>query len=439
MEKTKKNGKFTHSITFKVMIIGVLTLLMLIPNAMIQNLIWERKGRSEETVRKINDQWSHAQSLCGPLLCIPYETMKGKEREQHLFYITPEFLDIKVNLDPELRHFGIYQTILYKSEITITGNFSKINTANLPLAPLQWNKAYLAMGLSDLRGVTNKVNFVMGNKEYDVETGNNSFILEKALVVHLEEESLPQQNSIAFSCNFNLNGSRYIEFIPVGKTTQVKVNGKWSAPGFMGAFSPVHNITKEDFQAQWSVLYFNRDIPEYWKNNEVSEYRLNNSSFGVNLVEQVDHYQQNMRSAKYALMFIALTFVVFFFVEVLTKKKIHPIQYLLVGIALILFYSLLLSISEQLNFSLAYLISSTATIGLISIYSYSIFKKGGQTLLLSFILCGLYLFLFITLQLEEIALLIGSIGLFLILGIIMFFSRKISFYKESTEEANLTE
>jgi inner membrane protein len=427
--QTKKEEKFIHSITFKIMIIGVMTLLMLIPGAMIQNLIWERQERSETTIRKINAQWSDAQSICAPLLCIPYETIKGNQKERHLLYITPENLNIKVELFPEKRRFGIYSTILYKSQIVISGNFGKIVKENLPASVLQWHKAYLALRLSDLRGVTNNVDFIFGNKKYAVETGESQLIFEKALIVKLDEETL-SENSFNFTCQINLNGSSSIEFVPIGKTTEVEINGKWSAPGFMGAFSPEHHITAEEFQAKWSVLYFNRNIPECWSNNEVSEFQLNASSFGVNLVNQVDHYQQNMRSAKYALMFIALTFIVFFFVETFTKKKIHPVQYLLVGIALILFYSLLLSISEQLNFSIAYLIASAATIALITAYSYTIFKKIAHSFILFIILCSLYLFLFVILQLEDVALLFGSIGLFLILAIIMFVSRKISFHKQ---------
>ena len=163
---------------------------------------------------------------------------------------------------------------------------------------------------------------------------------------------------------------------------------------------------------------------------------FDDASFGVNLVDPVNHYQQNMRSAKYAIMFIALTFVVFFFVEILTKKRIHPIQYLLVGLALILFYSLLLSISEQINFGIAYLIASLATIGLITAYAHSIFKNKVQTGALTGMLALLYIFLYVILQLEDVALLIGSIGLFIILGVIMFFSRKINWYKEEETEEN---
>ena len=231
-----------------------------------------------------------------------------------------------------------------------------------------------------------------------------------------------------FNFKLTLNGSEEINFIPVGKTTGINVSGKWAAPSFIGNFSPQSTIENGSFAAKWHVLHFNRNIPEAW-NDDTNTY-FDDASFGVRLVEAVDHYQQNMRSAKYALMFIALTFVVFFFVELLTKKKIHLVQYLLVGIALILFYSLLLSISEQIGFALAYLIASLATIGLITTYSYSIFKNTMQTGILTVILCLLYTFLFVILQLEDIALLIGSIGMFIILGIIMFVSGKINWNRQ---------
>jgi inner membrane protein len=217
----------------------------------------------------------------------------------------------------------------------------------------------------------------------------------------------------------------------VGQTTSVKVNGGWTAPSFVGAFSPEYSIDNKQFNASWNVLSFNRAIPEFWTDKGVSN--ISENAFGVNLIETVDHYQQNMRSAKYAIMFIALTFVVFFFVEVLTKKRIHPVQYLLVGVALILFFSLLLSFSEQIGFALAYLIASAATVCLITAYVHSIFKNKAQTAMLAALLCVLYIFLYVILQLEDIALLIGSIGLFIILAVIMFLSRKIQWNK--TDEA----
>ncbi|WP_293717158.1 cell envelope integrity protein CreD [uncultured Parabacteroides sp.] len=436
METTiKKAGKISQSITVKALVIGFLTIILLIPGIMIQDLIRERQDRSVETIEKINAKWSNAQTVCGPVLTIPYTTTHVDANnktvlQEHTISITPENLNIDTQLFPEERYYGIYKTILYKSEIDLSGNFDKINYQKTENSTIHWEQAYLTIGVSDLRGITENISFTLDNKQYPVEAaGNYDRLMGKILVVSLNNaDSLLTGQSLKFNCKIKLNGSSNINFIPIGKTSKVHVAGTWKSPGFIGNFSPEHTITENGFDANWSVLRFNRSIPETWIDNQVDTF--DDASFGVNLIDPVNHYQQNMRSAKYAFMFIALTFVVFFFVEILTKKRIHPIQYLLVGIALILFYSLLLSISEQINFGIAYLIASIATIGLITVYTYSIFKNKIQTGGLAAMLCMLYIFLYVVLQLEDIALLIGSVGLFIILGIIMFFSRKINWYRQ---------
>jgi len=442
METTiKKAGKINQSITFKALVIGFLTIILLIPGIMIQDLIRERQDRSVETIEKINAKWSNAQTICGPVLTIPYTTthMDANNKtvlQEHTISITPENLNIDTQLFPEERYYGIYKTILYKSEIDLSGNFDKINYQKTDNSTIHWEQAYLTIGVSDLRGITENISFTLDNKLYPVEAaGNYDRLMGKILVVSLNNaDTLLTGQPLNFNCKIKLNGSSNINFIPIGKTSKVHVAGTWKSPGFIGNFSPEHTITENGFDANWSVLRFNRSIPETWIDNQVDTFE--DASFGVNLIDPVNHYQQNMRSAKYAIMFIALTFVVFFFVEILTKKRIHPIQYLLVGIALILFYSLLLSISEQINFGIAYLIASIATIGLITAYTHSIFKNKMQTGGLAAMLCMLYIFLYVVLQLEDIALLIGSVGLFIILGIIMFFSRKINWYKQEEETPN---
>ena len=442
METTiKKAGKINQSITFKALVIGFLTIILLIPGIMIQDLIRERQDRSVETIEKINAKWSNAQTICGPVLTIPYTTTHVDVNnktvfQQHTISITPENLNIDTQLFPEERYYGIYKTILYKSEIDLSGNFDKINYQKTDNSTIHWEQAYLTIGVSDLRGITENISFTLDNKQYPVEAaGNYDRLMGKILVVSLNNaDTLLTGQPLNFNCKIKLNGSSNINFIPIGKTSKVHVAGTWKSPGFIGNFSPEHTITENGFDANWSVLRFNRSIPETWIDNQVETFE--DASFGVNLIDPVNHYQQNMRSAKYAFMFIALTFVVFFFVEILTKKRIHPIQYLLVGIALILFYSLLLSISEQINFGIAYLVASIATIGLITAYTHSIFKNKMQTGGLAAMLCMLYIFLYVVLQLEDIALLIGSVGLFIILGIIMFFSRKINWYKQEEETPN---
>jgi inner membrane protein len=442
METTiKKAGKINQSITFKALVIGFLTIILLIPGIMIQDLIRERQDRSVETIEKINAKWSNAQTICGPVLTIPYTTTQVDANnktvlQEHTISITPENLNIDTQLFPEERYYGIYKTILYKSEIDLSGNFDKINYQKTDNSTIHWDQAYLTIGVSDLRGITENISFTLDNKQYPVEAaGNYDRLMGKILVVSLNNaDTLLTGQPLNFNCKIKLNGSSNINFIPIGKTSKVHVAGTWKSPGFIGNFSPEHTITENGFDASWSVLRFNRSIPETWIDNQVETFE--DASFGVNLIDPVNHYQQNMRSAKYAFMFIALTFVVFFFVEILTKKRIHPIQYLLVGIALILFYSLLLSISEQINFGIAYLVASIATIGLITAYTHSIFKNKMQTGGLAAMLCMLYIFLYVVLQLEDIALLIGSVGLFIILGIIMFFSRKINWYKQEEETPN---
>jgi len=450
--------KFTQSLTFKGITIAILILILLIPGAMIQNLIEERQERSRETVQKINDKWSRSQTLCAPLLLVPYTTTKlDKDKkpyyEEHTLYITPKNLKINASLTPEERYYGIYKAILYKSDIQFEGKFARLDNLKIDNSELHFDKAQIAIGITDLRGVTQNPDFKIGNQTLETTVGvvklfsvSENIVVEdvtkfgsrgsysystnvsgKTLIVNLKNINLT--DSLSFDCTMKLNGSGAISFIPIGQNTTVALNGQWQSPSFIGSFSPESTVDKEQFNASWNILSFNREIPETWSDDNVSD--LGNNSFGVNLIETVDHYQQNMRSAKYALMFIALTFIVFFFVEIFTKKSIQFFQYLLVGIALILFYSLLLSLSEQVGFGLAYLTASTATILLITVYFYSLIKEKLATFILAGIMIILYAFLYIILQLEDFALLFGSIFLFVILGIIMFVSNKIKLGKQT--------
>ena len=428
--------KFAQSLTFKGIMIALLTLLLLIPGAMIQNLIRERQERSRETVWKINDKWSGPQVLCAPLLCVPYTTAKlDKDKkpfyEEHTLYITPKELKINVSLTPEERYYGIYKTILYKSDIHFEGNFSELADLQIDNSELHFDKAKIAIGITDLRGVSQTPNFKIGDTMLETTVGETGLsILGKSLIVNLKNVGFT--DSLPFNCELKLNGSSSINFIPIGQQTAVTVSGQWQSPSFIGGFSPESTVDKEQFSASWNILSFNREIPATWSDDNITY--LGNTSFGVNLIETVDHYQQNMRTAKYALMFIALTFLVFFFVEIFTKKPIHIFQYVLVGIALILFYSLLLSLSEQIGFGWAYLVASIATISMVTIYFYSLIKQKLPTFILAAILLILYAFLYILLQIEDYALLVGSIFLFVILGVIMFVSNKIKFWKQVSEE-----
>ena len=224
----------------------------------------------------------------------------------------------------------------------------------------------------------------------------------------------------------DLKGSQLLYFTPVGKVTDINLHSKWNNPSFNGAFLPdSRDISGKGFTANWNVLQLNRNYPQVWSNNR---HKINNSSFGLNLLLPVDNYQKSYRSIKYAVLFIGFTFLVFFFIEVLNKVFIHPIQYILVGISLVVFYTLLLSISEHLKYNIAFIISAISTLILISGYVKAILKSNKLSFLITGILTILYTFIFVIIQLQDYALLIGSIGIFLILGLVMYFSRKIDWY-----------
>jgi inner membrane protein len=448
--KEKTNKKFTQSITFKGLIIGVLVLLLLIPQAMIREMIHERKFRSVDAIRQINEKWSRAQTVTPPVLTLPHsvritehETINGERREKISYRvdeinIAPSRVSIDVEVFPEERYYGIYKATLYRSEIRISGSFDNLD--DFDKLNGNWNLAYITIGISDLKGLVSDASFTINGNIYEAEAGRRTnWIDGNSLKIPLKNfEKLPNEKN-EFSSTITLNGSEAINFIPVGKITQVNVSGAWNSPNFGGNFSPQSTVENGVFSAKWHIMHFNRNIPESWNNSQ--QMNFSDSTFGVRLIETIDHYQQNERSAKYAIMFLALTFAVFFFVEIFTGKKIHPVQYLLVGLALILFYSLLLSISEKTGFEIAYLLASIATVSLITAYTYSIFKSKLQTGIMFLLLCVLYAFLFVILRLEDTALLIGSIGLFIILGACMYISRKINWYKleKSEKETNRDE
>jgi inner membrane protein len=229
-----------------------------------------------------------------------------------------------------------------------------------------------------------------------------------------------------FSFSIDVRGSEQVYFSPLGKTTSVSLSSTWPNPSFIGEFLPEsREVNKTGFNAQWKVLHLNRSFPQAWVN---SQQQLQSSNFGVELLLPVDHYSNTLRSIKYAVLFVFLTFLVFFFIELFNKKQLHPIQYLLVGSALILFYLLLLSISEYLSFGLAYLISSLGICGLITGYTHGSLADKKITATVASFLVVLYGLLYILLQLQDYALLVGSLGLFLILAIVMYLTRKFNWY-----------
>ncbi len=435
--------KLKNNIYFKVSAIVIIVLLLLIPTAMIKSLIYERESTQAEAITEVSSKWGEEQVLSGPFISIPYfryikeispsdSTEKVIQIKEYL-HILPTQLNISGSINPEKRNRNIYEIVVYNSKIDISGYFDKIDFAAFDIKQqnILLDKAEFTLGINDLRGIEEQVELLWNNNTVLFNPGvSSNDIVGSGINASITINPLDSLK-YNFNLSLNLKGSQYLYFTPVGKITDINISSPWNNPSFNGAFLPDNReITDSGFTANWNVLHLNRNYPQGWTG---SRHSISESSFGIDLLLPVDNYQKSYRAIRYAILFIGFTFLVFFFIEVLNKIFIHPIQYILVGMALVVFYTLLLSISEYLKFNLAFIVSAISTLLLISGYVKAILKSTKLTLLITSILTILYSFIFVIIQLQDYALLIGSIGIFIILGLVMYFSRKIDWYNLNLE------
>ncbi|PCJ20762.1 MAG: cell envelope integrity protein CreD [Candidatus Cloacimonadota bacterium] len=429
--------KNKDSIGLKALIIAFLILVLLIPTAMVTSLVYERKNRRNTVIREISEKWGQQQTISGPILTLPYKHHftddKGhKKHYQKYIHFLPDKLSIVGELFPEKRYRSLYETVVYKSNIQMEGEFSYPDLTGLGISPeyVQFNDAFFSIGVSDTKGISDKMTFIVNSKSMKLEPG---LICQDVLSsgVHARIK-INQQNKLKFKISTIIKGSEYIQFTPIGKETYLNLKSSWPDPSFNGSFLPnERKISKKGFEAKWKILNLNRNYPQKWIE---SQHRIDQSSFGVKLFIEADVYQQTMRSVKYAFMFILFTFTAFFFCEILNNRRVHPIQYLLIGLAVIVFYTLLLSISEYIDFDIAYLIATIATVSIITLYAKSILKSNQMAIAVCGVLTILYGFLFILLQLKDMALLLGSFGLFIVLSTSMYLTRHIDWYNLSHQK-----
>jgi inner membrane protein len=428
------------SVMLKLGFILGLMLLLLIPQFMVTSLIGERENTRNQAVAEVSGKWGNSQTLAGPVLTVPYEVFdrstdsKGNitvHRSVKYLHFLPEELDLKAKADPEIRYRGIFHVVLYRLGLSTRGRFHIPPMASLGVPPqnVLWDQVFLAVGVSDLRGVQEEIPFSWNNHRFVFQPGINGLSALSTGIYSPVPLSAGQRN-IDYSFDLKLNGSKRLSFVPSGKTTTVHLESAWSSPSFDGSYLPQNRqIGEKGFTADWKIFYLSRSIPQIWQGSQVGWEDLERTSFGASFLYPVDAYQKVTRSAKYGALYILLTFGVFFLFEILAGLRIHSIQYLLVGFAIILFYLLLLSLSEYLAFALAYALACLGIVGLITGYSRSVlcdWKKAGAIGLLMAVLYGN---LFVLLQLEDYALLLGSLGLFIALATAMYVTRKVDWYE----------
>jgi inner membrane protein len=422
-----------NKLVFKSFFIAFLVLALLIPTFIVMYLARERKERKQEVTREISNKWSAAQTITGPFLSVPYiDPGVNNSTERKFICILPEQLNISGIIVPEIRKRSIYKVPVFTAKpLLLKGKFSNNSIASLVLNPgwIKWNEARLCIGIADLKGI--KQQSIRWNEQVvTMQPGlpENS-MAEQGISVPLVLDSSFAEKENSFSVELSLQGSEQLYCTPLGSSTSVHLSSSWASPAFDGKYLPdTEQVSAKGFNADWAVSQFNRDFPKVFTAGSNASIAVRGSSFGVILLSPFDAYAQTLRSLKYAILIIGLTFFAYFFTEIFQRKPVHPLQYILIGMALVLFYTLLLSISEYIEFPLAYLFASAATVLLLSWYTQSIFKKIKTVVIFALLLSSLYLFTYVLIQMEDNALLFGSIGLFVLLAVTMYLSRKIDWY-----------
>lgn len=448
------NRWLQESIMIKLLSIGFLLLILLIPSAWIQELIEERQARASLVITEVSDKWSGPQTVSGPVLVIPFrktEPLPGVEGQHKIVtdyaFFLPDELNIGGEVTPESLNRGIFDVVVYHSRLRVDVVFPTPDFAALSIADDQvlWNDAYIALGLTDLRGISDDPKFHNGQDTLTTEPSNHiGFGIRKGsrhATLDPGERSVfatgivahpPWQSASDFTPQLTIDlavkGSRHLSFLPTGKNTNVKVDGAWRDPSFDGDFLPAsRQVDDTEFSATWKVLHFNRPFSQQWVG---TDRELTDADFGVRLLVPVDQYHRSVRTAKYGALIILFTFMALFLVEITRRTRIHPFQYLLIGAALTIYYTLLLSFSEHVGFNIAYVTATLATVVLITFYSRTFFPTAALSALLFMLLLVFYGFIYLIILEQDFSLLIGSVGLFMVIGALMYFSKNIVWYSQ---------
>lgn len=427
----------SSSVTLKAVTIGAVALALLVPLTMLEGLVDERSALREQAYARIAEGWGGSVELGGPMLIVPAERKMIGEEETKIYRtevcLLPATLDFDValNLEDEPRYIGIYAVPVYLANVHMQGKFEFAALQALrdePGVRYLWDESRLRLPLSHVRGLREVSHATLAGSS--IELGPAGPGVHRGVEARVDLSELARSASAPFEFRTVVAGSRHFSALPLGSVTTMKMRSNWPHPSFDGAFLPVdHTITASGFGARWQVLELNRPYRQLWSEVEVDEAALSGSAFGVSLYQPVDIYQRGERAIKYALLFIALTFLTFFAWEQVSDTRVHPLQYLLVGLALSTFYLLLLALSEHLAFAIAYTLAAVALVLLIGLYIAGVSRSAARGIISGAAMTAVYGLLYVLVLSEDYALLLGAIVLFAALAAVMLVTRKVDWYR----------
>jgi len=391
--------RLKHSVTLKLIIIGFIVVILQIPTFMVERLNARREKTGKEAEQEIFSQWGKEQTVGGPIGI----RFNGKDKT---FYFLPKDLTIQGTIRPEIRYRGIFQTVVYAVLLQVTGEF-----------PADDGPAAIYFPLSNVKGLVDGKFLLNGVPVNPEAPANLGLPYTTGFAIPIDGRVKPAGSAVKFDFRFILNGSEALKFLPLGRTTRVELSSNWGSPGFIGNFLPQRRmVTPNGFTAEYRINELNRALPQSWVGDRTD---LDRESFGVNFYIPGNIYLQTMRATRYSALVIVFTMLAFFFTERLTRCRMHPVQYFMAGLAVVLFYVLLLSLGEHLPFARAYLIAALAVALAIGYYARLIFRKNGPAMVEFLLMLAAYGAVYVMLRMEEFALLTGTATLFVLLVVLM--------------------
>jgi len=432
----------------KLVVVSFLALLMAIPAIFVSNIVEDRTNRAKDVIQEISNHVGGQQIFLGPVLTIPYTvppSYKGASATTGLYIVFPVQGDASVKVRTEQRRRSLFKVPVFQADLKFDAAFdlAGVPSAAPTDAVLDWSRAGIAVGVSNAHGALADGTLTANGKTV-------TFVPTESIADPSSEQRLPltylgvkagelAQPNAAFRVNASLrfSGAQRLAVLAYGKTSHLTVEGDWPSPGFDGAFLPVkRTVSANGFSGEWLVPFIARGVRAEGTNVAVSN--LDSAALGVSFVEVADPYQSVNRSLKYVVLFVGLVFLSYFIFEVTARKRVHPAQYVLVGLAQLIFYLLLLSLAERIGFDWGFLVAGGATVLLLSANAKWIFGSRAQGLRALVVFSLLYVFIYLLLRLEDNALLVGAVASFLAVAAVMYFTRNIDWYSSiapSNEQA----
>ena len=437
-----QSGTKSRSMGVKLIVVCVLALLMMIPTFFVSSLVEDRTKRAADVVGEISGYVGGEETFLGPVLAIPYNIppqTKSDYAKHGIYLVFPARAAAVVNTATEERYRSLFKVPVFKADVKFNAAFDLTGVPAVapPGAELDWSHAEVVVGVSDARGALADATLTADGKtvalvpaatSQDISIGGDQNQHLKLTLFGANAEGLAKPNTqFDVTSTLSFSGAQRIAVLAYGKTTHLTVQGDWPSPGFDGGFLPINrSISSRGFSAEWSVPFIARGVRAEGQSDSIAG--LDATALGVSFIEVADPYQSVNRSLKYAALFLGLVFLSYFVFEVTTGKRVHPAQYVLVGMAQSIFYLLLLSLAERIGFDFGFLFAGAATVVLLSANAGWVFASRLQGLRALGIFSLLYVLIYLLLRLEDNALLVGAIASFVAVTAAMYFTRKIDWY-----------